>query len=261
MTHPDVCDERHPWRVPFLNAHVDAVDLDQVCAVVADHVRTRVPGYMVSLNTDIDIRLEDDPELREAHRDASLILMDSQPLLDMARRRGVPVREKISGSDLMELACGWAAEEGWSVFILGGRPGVPEMAARNLAAAHPGLRVAGTLSPEPGFERDPQATARVVAAVSDAACDLLFCCLGAPKSETLVHARAAEMGVPFTFCVGAAVDFAAGTVRRAPRWMSDHGLEWLWRFSREPRRLFRRYFVDSWKILGIIGSHGGGPAR
>lgn len=249
--------EAHPWRVPFLNAHVDAVDLGQVCSVVARHVRTREPGYMVSLNTDIAIRLEGDPEFREAHRDASLVLMDSQPLLDMARRQGLPVREKISGSDLMTIACGWAAEEGWSVFVLGGRPGVPELAALNLVAAHPGLRVAGTLSPAPGFERDAEATAQVVSAVSDAAPDLLFCCLGAPKSEKFVHGHLAGLGVPFTFVVGTAVDFEAGTVRRAPRWMSDHGLEWLWRFSREPRRLFRRYFVDSWQLLDIVRRHGG----
>jgi N-acetylglucosaminyldiphosphoundecaprenol N-acetyl-beta-D-mannosaminyltransferase len=249
-------DTKHPYRVGFLNAAFDNVDLAQVREVVAEHVRTRKPGYMVSLNTDIDIRLEKDPAFRSAHEDASLILMDSQPLFNLARRRGIPAKEKIAGSDLIGPACGWAAEKGLSIFILGGMPGVPERAAENLAREHPGLRVVGTLSPDYGFERDSGLLQDVISAVRDARPDLLFVCLGAPKSEIIVHEHLDEWDVPFSFCVGAAVDFAAGNIERAPRWMSDHGLEWFYRFTREPKRLFRRYFIDSWALLGIIRKYG-----
>ena len=248
---------KHPYRVAFLNAAFDNVNLAQVREVVTEHVRTRESGYMVSLNTDIDIRLENDPDFKHTHEDASLVLMDSQPLFDLAKRWGIPVKEKISGSDLMEPVCAWAAEEGWSIFILGGMPGVPERAAENLIAGHPGLRVAGTLSPEYGFERDPDLCAATVDSVRNADSDLLFLCVGSPKSEKFLHAHLSELEVPFTFVVGAAVDFAAGSVERAPRWMSDCGLEWFYRFTREPKRLFKRYFVDSWAFLRIISKYGG----
>lgn len=247
--------------MPFLNTAFDNVDMAQVRDVIASHVRAGKPGYMVSLNLDIDIALEHDPEFKRAHEDASLVLMDSQPLFDLAARQGIPVKEKIAGSDLMAPACGWAAEEGWSVYILGGKPGIPERAAENLKTQHPGLRVAGALSPEYGFEEEPEKLASVLAEVSAARPDLLFVCLGAPKSEKLVREHLGELGAAFSLCVGAAVDFAAGNVKRAPRWMSDHGLEWLYRFSQEPKRLFRRYFVDSWKFLGIVHKYGGGDAR
>jgi N-acetylglucosaminyldiphosphoundecaprenol N-acetyl-beta-D-mannosaminyltransferase len=256
-----MADARHPHRVEFLNAAFDNVDLAQVRGIVTEHVHSREPGYMVSLNTDIDIRLERDPAFKRAHQDASLVLMDSQPLFNLARKQGIPAKEKIAGSDLIGPACGWAAEEGWSVFILGGKPGVPERAAENLAREHPGLKVAGALSPEYGFERDPESLGKVISAVRDTQPDLLFVCLGAPKSEILVNEHLGEWGVPFSFCVGAAVDFAAGNVERAPRWMSDHGLEWFYRFTREPKRLFKRYFVDSWAMLGIIRKYGKGSAR
>lgn len=249
------------FRVPFLNTAFDNVDMGQVREVIAHHVRTGEPGYMVSLNLDIDIALDSDKEFRRAHEDASLVLMDSQPLFSLAARQGIPVKEKIAGSDLMSPACGWAAEEGWGVYILGGKPGVPEKAAVNLEACHPGLRVVGALSPEYGFEKDPEKLATVLATVAAADPDLLFVCLGAPKSEKLVHSHLGELGAAFSLCVGAAVDFAAGNVKRAPRWMSDHGLEWLYRFSQEPKRLFKRYFVDSWKFLGIVRRYGGRHVR
>lgn len=251
-----MADEKHPYRVPFLNTAFDNVDIEQVREVVAEHVRTREPGYMVSLNTDIDIALEHDPEFKSAHRDATLVLMDSQPLFELAGRQGVPVKEKIAGSDLMGPVCEWAAQEGWSIYIFGGMPGVPEQAAENLRQRYPGLKVAGTQSPEYGFEKHADTLVGALKPVTEASPDILFVCLGAPKSEKLVHAHLTELSVPFTFIVGAAVDFAAGNVKRAPKWMSDYGLEWLYRFSQEPRRLFKRYFVDSWQVLDIIRRYG-----
>lgn len=251
----------HPYRVPFLNAQIDNVHLSEVHDIVAEHIRTREAGYMVSLNTDIVISLEHDPGFMAAHRDASLVLMDSQPLFDLAVRQGIPMKKKISGSDLVDPVCSWAAEEGWSIFIMGGMPGVPEKAAENLMAQHPGLRVVGTLSPERGFEHDVAMTNAVIRAVCLASPDILFLCVGSPKSEKFLHARLAELGVPFSFVVGAAVDFAAGNVKRAPKWMSDHGLEWFYRFIQEPKRLFKRYFVDSWQLLGIIRKYGKGAAQ
>ena len=252
----------HPYRAPFLNTAFDVVDMAQVREVVSEHVKARNPGYMVSLNTDIDIALERDSAFRAAHRDAALILMDSQPLFNLARRHGIPVKEKIAGSDLMGPACEWAAEEGWSVFIFGGMPGVPEKAAKKLSEAYPGLKIAGTFSPDYGFEKDSRKLADALERVKTATPDILFVCLGSPKSEKLVHEHVSDFGAPFTFIVGAAVDFWAGNVKRAPKWVSDHSLEWLYRFFQEPKRLFKRYFVDSWKMLGIIRKYGkGGDAR
>lgn len=251
----------HVYRVEFLNTAFDNVDLAQVRETVADHIRTREPGYMVSLNTDIDIALERVPEFKTAHRDATLILMDSQPLFNLARRQGIPVKEKISGSDLMDLACAWAAEEGWSIYILGGKPGVPERAGKKLQESHPGLGIAGAFSPDYGFEKDPAKLGNAIMRVAEVTPDILLVCLGSPKSEILVHEHLSDFNAPFTLIVGAAVDFAAGNVKRAPKWASDHSLEWLYRFFQEPKRLFRRYFIDSWKLLGILHRYGKGDVR
>ncbi len=245
-------------RVPFLNLAFDDVSFDDVVEEVAARVASREPGYMASVNLDILVRCDRDPAAREAFLGADLLLMDSQPLMRVAARAGTPPREKLSGSDLMPRVCAEAARRGWSVLFVGGAPGVPERAAGNLASANPGLRVAGAISPEYGFERDGERLEGVVSQVRASGADVMFLCLGAPKSELLLRGHLREMGVPFSFCVGAAVDFAAGSARRAPAWVQRAGLEWLWRFSREPRRLFRRYFVDSWHYLSIARRYGKG---
>lgn len=239
-------------RVKFLGVGFDNVGFDEVCQVISSHVCTRVPGYMMSLNTDILIRSDRDASFRSALMGADLVLMDSVPLIRIARKKGIEVREKLAGSDLMPMICEFAAREGLSCYFLGGAEGVPERAAERLAAACPGLRVAGTLSPEYGFERDPAKVSEVVSHVSEARPDILFVCLGEPKASSFIVGNMAVMGTPFSLSVGAAVDFAAGSARRAPTWMQRAGLEWLYRFFGEPRRLFRRYFIDSWHLLALL---------
>lgn len=238
-------------RIRFLNCFYDDVDFDEVVNVIHDHIRTRKPGYMVSLNTDIAVRLEDDPAFVAAYEAADLALMDSQPLIWLARLSGLGTPKRLCGSDLMPRLCEVAAREGWSCFICGGREGVPEQAAQNLQDRFPGLRIAGTCSPAYGFEQSPEGIAEATHTVRDSNPDLMFFCLGAPKSEKLLHSHLEEFGVPFSLCVGAAVDFAAGNVHRAPTWVQRAGLEWLYRFFQEPTRLFHRYFIDSWRVWGI----------
>lgn len=238
-------------RVPFLNCFIDNVSFDEAVEVVRAHVRSRVPGFMVSLNTDIAVRLEEDPAFVEAYEAASLALMDSTPLMWLAAHSGIQIRERLSGSDLMPRICEVAAREGWSCYFAGGREGVPQQAAANLQKRFPGLIVAGTLSPAFGFELTQEGIAEVAHEIRAAEPDLLFLCLGTPKTEKILYPHLQDFGVPFSFSVGAAIDFAAGTVRRAPAWMQRGGLEWFYRFCQEPKRLFKRYFVDSWHILAI----------
>ena len=245
------------YRVQLLSAVIDNVDFAQVCDVVDDHVATGIPGYMMSLNLDIMIKADQSEDVSRALNGADLILMDSAPLIKVARRRGIEVKEKLSGSDLMPRICAYAAEKGYTCAIMGGMPGVPEEAARRLIERYPGLRFVGTYSPDYGFEKNPDTLKAALEIVSSFNADILFVCLGDPKSALLIDAHLSELGAEFVFDVGAAVDFAAGNVERAPKWMQDHSLEWLYRFGKEPKRLFKRYFVDSWHFLSICIREGG----
>lgn len=243
-------------RVGFLGVGFDNVGLEDVLSTLRAHVESCEPGYMMSLNLDILNRADQDAGFRRALMGATLVLMDSTPLIKVASRMGIRVREKLSGSDLMPLVCEYASGMGYSCYILGGMPGVPEKAAENLCGRYPELKIAGTLSPEYGFERETETLSAVVKEVREAHPDVLFVCLGDPKGGMFISRNLNELGASFTFDVGAAVDFAAGSVPRAPEWMQRAGLEWFYRFLREPKRMFKRYFVDSWHFLSIWRKYG-----
>lgn len=239
-------------RVEFLSTVFDNVTFGEVCHVLDEHVKTRSAGYMMSLNLDILIRADKDPAFASALESADLVLMDSAPLIKVARGRGVECVEKLSGSDLMPRICEYAVRRGYTCAIVGGMPGVPEKAAAELSAKYPGLVFKGVISPDYGFEKNLATLNAVLEQIAAFGADILFLCLGEPKSGLLAHDHLVEMGHSFVFNVGAAVDFAAGNVDRAPKWMQEHGLEWLYRFAKEPKRLFKRYFVDSWHFLTIL---------
>lgn len=244
-------------RARLLSASFDNVTFEQVCQVVDRHVATRKPGYMMSLNLDIMIRADKDSKFARVLEEADLVLMDSTPLIKVAHRRGIDCVEKLSGSDLMPRICDYAAKNGYTCAIVGGKSGVPEEAAAKLSSMFPGLVFNGVISPDYGFEKDRSEVEDILERISALNADILFLCLGEPKSGLLVHKHLNEMGVPFVFNVGAAVDFAAGSVDRAPQWMQNCGFEWLYRFAREPKRLFKRYFIDSWHFLSILVRYGG----
>lgn len=238
-------------RVKFLNTFYDDLNLSEVLHVIKEHVDNDVPGYMVSMNMAILTLADKRASFRDAINQADLILMDSQPLTWVANHLGLSVSEKLCGSDLIRPVAGFAAENGFSCFILGGAPGIPEQASSNLREEFPQLTICGTLSPEYGFEKDEKQLAQIKKKLMAANPDIVFVCLGNPKAEELSTTLVKDCGIPFALCIGAAVDFAAGNVDRAPLWVQRRGLEWLYRFVHEPSRLFKRYFVESWRFVPI----------
>jgi N-acetylglucosaminyldiphosphoundecaprenol N-acetyl-beta-D-mannosaminyltransferase len=244
-------------RYSFLGLAVDALEFDAALARVAELARTPEPSSVVFLNVDVMVKADRNLALAEAINASDLSLMDGKPPLKVANRMGITLPEKVSGSDFVPRVCAMAAEEGLSVFILGGAEGVPERARDNLLKAHPALRVVGAYSPKMGFERDGAELARMDGMISDAAPDILLACLSCPKQEVYVEGHKGRYRAPVSISCGATVDFLAGNVQRAPEWASRVGLEWLWRFLKEPKRLFRRYFVDSWHFLAMVRRHKG----
>ena len=208
--------------------------------------------YVVTPNVDHIVRLSRDEAFRNVYAGASLVIPDGMPLVWASRPLGHPLQTRVTGADLLCRICEMAASTGWSVFLLGGRDGVPERAAQNLRARYPGLRIAGTYSPPMGFEHDHAENQRAIEEVNRARPDILAIGLGAPKQELWIAAHRNELQFGVGLCIGAAIDFAAGTLERAPLWMQEHGFEWLWRLIQDPKRLWKRYLVDDMAFAGIV---------
>ncbi len=127
-----------------------------------------------------------------------------------------------------------------------------ERAAINIARRWPAVRVVDTYSPRLGFERDPAENEAILARIAESRSDVLVVGLGAPKQELWVHAHLRQIQAPVAMCVGATIDFLAGERRRAPLWMRQTGLEWIFRLLGEPRRLAGRYARDAWIFPRLV---------
>ncbi len=238
-------------RYNFLGFPVDALTHDEALARVAELARTPEPSHVLFLNVDVLVKADKNPALKEAIEHSDLSLMDGKPPLKIAQKQGIPLPEKVSGSDFVPAVCAMAEREGLSVFILGGKEGVPEAACENLLIEHPDLKIAGAYSPKFGFEKEPAELEKINVMLKETKPDILLACLSCPKQEVFVDENRGAYGVPVSISCGATVDFLAGNIQRAPEWVSQAGIEWLYRFLKEPKRLFRRYFIDSWHFLAM----------
>lgn len=241
---------RCPVRVG--RATIDNLTFAEAIGTVAELVARRRGGTVLTPNVDHLVLLEEDARLREAYASASLVLADGMPVVWASRLLGTPLRAKISGSDLIRPLLERAAEGGWSVYLIGGGEGVAARAAEVMAREAPGLRIVGIDARAIDLDGDDPTHAALVAGVTAARPDLVLLALGCPKQEIVMQRIAAAVRPAVCIGVGAGLDFVAGTLPRAPRWISSAGLEWLYRLAREPRRLSRRYLLRDPRFALIL---------
>lgn len=209
-------------------------------------------GWIATPNVDFLRRASRDEELAALVRSADVSVADGAPVVWSSRLLGTPLPARVTGADLLWSLSAAAAQQGRSVYLFGGEPGIPERAAAALQEAYPGLVVAGTCSPPLGFEHDPVEMGRCRDLLLEAAPDLVFVGLGFPKQEHVISRLAPLLPAAWWLGCGAAIPFAAGAIERAPRWMGRVGLEWLFRLLSEPRRLFRRYVVEDLPFAAVL---------
>ena len=229
--------------IAILGVPFDHISMAGAVDRIEELVASREPRYVVTANADFVAQARQDVELRRILVNADLVLCDGTPLVWASRLLGNPLPERVAGSDLTPLLMKRAAEKNHRLFLLGASPEANEQAVARLRRQHPELNIVGNYSPpfKPLLEMDHGEIHR---RVQDAKPDLLFVSFGCPKQEKWIAMHYRALGVPVTIGVGATIDFLAGRMKRAPRWMQRAGLEWVFRLLQEPRRLFRRYAND-----------------
>jgi N-acetylglucosaminyldiphosphoundecaprenol N-acetyl-beta-D-mannosaminyltransferase len=232
---------------------VDALTAEDALHAVEVLLRAGEGGAVFTPNVDHIVLADENPRMREAYARASISLADGMPLLWAARLLGRPLPEKVSGSDFTPLLLERAAQRGWRVYFLGGAPGVAALARDKLRESLPQLQIVGVDAPTINVDDPAERRAEIVARIHAARPDIVLVALGAPKQEIWIDQVRGDLRPAVLLGVGASLDFVAGTVPRAPQWVSKAGLEWAFRLSREPRRLWRRYLVRDPKFLVILG--------
>lgn len=236
----------------LLNTYINNVTMSETIAAIEQMITVEKKSYVVAINVDVVMKIENDSYLKEVIDSADMVLVDGKPLVWISKIHGKPLKAKISGSDLVPLLCEVAAEKGYKIFIIGGKDGIAEQAKAKLKNRLPKIKIVGTYAPPFGFEKNKSELNKINQMISEVHPDLLIACFGCPKQEKWIYENIEKYDAKVSVCAGATVDFLAGCKKRAPRWMSNCGLEWLYRFLQEPRRLFKRYFVDDLAIFKLI---------
>jgi N-acetylglucosaminyldiphosphoundecaprenol N-acetyl-beta-D-mannosaminyltransferase len=222
-------------RLRVLGVRVDCIDLvgalERIEAMIAAGGRHQV----ATVNPEFVMHARSDLDFAAVLESADLCLADGWGVVWAARRQGCRLPGPVAGSDLVPALAPLCARRGWSLFLLGARPGVAEETARRLRARAPGLKIAGVHAGSPRREDD----ARSLELIAAARPDVLLVAYGHPQQELWIARNRDRLQVPLAMGVGGAFDYIAGRVRRAPVWMRRARLEWLFRLGRQPWRARR----------------------
>jgi N-acetylglucosaminyldiphosphoundecaprenol N-acetyl-beta-D-mannosaminyltransferase len=202
----------------------------------------------VVVNVDKIVKMESNPALRAAVLDCDLINADGQPVIWVSSLVQAPLKERVTGIDLFDALIARCAERGRRPYLVGARQEVVEKTVEELKKKYPKLQLAGWRDGYWSAEEE----ARVVQEIKAARPDVLCMAVGSPKQELFLNKWKKEMQVPFVMGVGGSFDVTAGVLKRAPLWMQDSGLEWLFRLVQEPRRLWRRYLVEDMAFFRLV---------
>lgn len=232
-----------------LGAQIDAVSWENAMNRLLGWAHARESRYVTICNVHVVVSASRDASYREVINGSDMATPDGAPVAWMLRRQGFPGQARISGPDLMWALCERAANEGVPIYCYGSTEATLGLLKGRLPAAFPNLQM--TMESPPFRALTAEEDAAAVARINDSGAGIVFVGLGCPKQERWMAEHRGRVNAVM-IGVGAAFDFHAGTVRRAPAWMRDNGLEWLHRLVSEPRRLWKRYLVTN--TLFILGA-------
>ncbi len=235
-------------RVKMLNAYVHDISMDDLVAGFDE-------GLLLTLHVDMAMKLQQDPEFHAIIDQFDVITCDSQIMYFATRFLGTPVQERVSGSDYFpKFYMHHKDNPDMTLFMLGGKPGIAELARKNVNAKVGRDFIVGTYAPSFDFENTPGEIDAMIDAVNASGATALLVGLGGGRQEKfIVKYRDRMPGVKLWLPLGGTIDYESGTFERPPKWITESGFEWLYRLIKEPRARFHRYVVHEppflWAIL------------
>jgi N-acetylglucosaminyldiphosphoundecaprenol N-acetyl-beta-D-mannosaminyltransferase len=224
-----------------LGVRVDNLTMDETLARVVGAARKGETLRAAFVNTDCLNQSVGSDEYRRNLDGADLVLADGIGIRLAGRILGTGVRANVNGTDLFPMLCERAVREGLSIFLLGARPGVAEAVADTMQKSMPRLKIAGFRDGYWSREQEDE----IVAEVAASRADILLVALGAPRQDLWIARHHDRLRVPVALGVGGLFDFYSGRIPRAPLWLRELGLEWIWRLFQEPGRMWRRYVIGN----------------
>lgn len=236
-----------PKTCRIMGVQIAVTDMEQTLALIAENLQTWKGEYICVSNVHTTVTAYEDPDYHQVQNGAVMALPDGGPLSAYSRRCGFPQAQRVTGPDLMKRILEESAEHGWRHYFYGSTEQTLDALRGWIARRYPGAVIAGMYSP-PFRPMTPEEDEEIVRKINETSPDFVWVGLGAPKQERWMAAHRGRVHA-LMLGVGAAFDYEAGNIRRAPEWMQKHSLEWLYRMMQDPRRLIGRYLNTNLKFL------------
>lgn len=220
-------------KTDIMGLQFDNITMEEALDAAKALLQGEHAARVVTPNAEIAYEALHDENMRTLLNSAELMLPDGAGVVLASKILKTPLQQKVAGVDFADGLLGMLAQNGKSVYLLGSKPGIAELAAEKMREKHPGLTICGM---HDGYFKDE---APVIAAINEAKPDVLFVCLGAPKQELFMKRHQNDLSCRLMIGLGGSLDSFAGTVKRAPKWMIKANLEWLYRLYKEPKRFGR----------------------
>lgn len=231
----------------IMGVNLAAINMPWLLMFTKEHIKELAGEYMCVSNVHTTVMSYDDPTYCAVQNGAIMAIPDGGPLSSVGRKRGFSNMERTTGPDYMREVLNISGEEGYRHFFYGSTEKTLEILKETLKKRYPDLQIAGMYSP-PFRSLTPEEDREVIKIINESHADFVWIGLGAPKQERWMAEHKGKIK-GFMVGVGAAFDYEAGNIERAPMWMQKANLEWLYRLMQEPKRLFKRYFYTNTKFV------------
>lgn len=232
-------------KINVMGVNFDNVTMEEAMVRAGEILDGQDTVYVVTPNAEIVYAAMHSEEMMELINGAALVLSDGAGVVLGSKILGTPLKQKVAGVEFADHLMDVLIAKDKKLYLLGSKPGVAQMAAEKMLQKHPGLQICGMAD---GYFKDEN---EVVEKVNAAGADVLFVCLGAPKQELFMKAHLEDLNVKMMIGLGGSLDSFAGTVKRAPRWMINLSLEWLYRLIKEPKRIGRMMQLPKF-VLAVV---------
>lgn len=238
-------------KIMILGIPVDRVDYEEALTIFDGFMKGSSFRYIVTPNSEILVNASKDQELKRIIENADLVIPDGIGLVYASKILGKPLHVRVTGIDFLGRTLAYLEKSGQSIFFLGSKPGIAELAAEKMQEKYPKLRVSGVH--DGYFQRDQEEA--IVAQINSSKADFLCVALGSPKQEQFIYRHRGELSMKAAIGVGGSLDVWAGVLKRAPEFYRKNGLEWLYRFLQQPTR-YKRMLALPLFMIKVLFSRG-----
>ena len=235
-------------RITILNTVIDVLTVRETIDLVDEYVRQKEPLHLMGVNADKINELNENERLKQIVNSCGIINADGASVIKASKYLGIPLPERVAGIDLMQSLIKLSEKKGYSVYLLGAKQEIVEKTAKVIKEQYPKLKLLGIHN---GYfkESDWPEISRELKKLKP---DFVFVGITSPMKEYLIEFLQDDGNDSVFMGVGGSFDVISGSIPRAPKWMQNSGLEWLFRVIQEPRRLFKRYFVGNWIFIKAV---------